>query len=96
MNQSRVKSAADKRRKLALVVGIDEYKYMTQLKNAVKDANKMASTLEKIGFTVTKLINATHEAFESLLMKFKRTIRKDDIVLFYFAGHGVQWGVSAR
>ena len=53
----------------------------------------MASALKRIGFSVTKEINLTHDEMENVLHKFKMSIDGGEIVLFFFAGHGIQWEV---
>ncbi|CAF4479941.1 unnamed protein product [Rotaria sp. Silwood2] len=79
------------RRKIALVIGVGDYKYTKKLKNATNDANAMASVLQSIGFIVIKKINPTHDEMETVLFKFKQSIHEGDMILFYFSGHGVQW-----
>ena len=82
------------RRKIALVIGIGDYKYNAKLKNSVNDADAMESTLKYIGFIVTKKTNATHDEIEDAILSLKRSIQPGDMVLLYFAGHGIQWEVS--
>ncbi|CAF2770111.1 unnamed protein product [Rotaria sp. Silwood2] len=84
------------RRKIALVIGVGDYKYTKKLKNATNDANAMASVLQSIGFIVIKKINPTHDEMETVLFKFKQSIHEGDMILFYFSGHGVQWEVSTK
>lgn len=86
--------AAKSRRKIALVVGIGDYRRMEKLKNAVNDAESMASTLKKIGFTVTIVVNLKRKQFRREVEQFRDTIQRDDLVLFYFAGHGVRLEAS--
>ncbi|CAF1389549.1 unnamed protein product [Rotaria sordida] len=78
-------------RKLALVIGIGKYEYYEELKNPENDANDMASTLESIGFIVTKTLNPRKTDLRHSLIDFEESIESDDMILFYFAGHGVQW-----
>ncbi len=82
------------RNKLALVIGINEYEARNQLKNPVNDATDMADILRRIDFDVKELFNATYDAMTALLDTFVESIRSNDMVLFYFAGHGHQWEVS--
>ncbi|CAF3652292.1 unnamed protein product [Rotaria sp. Silwood1] len=91
-NQTRTVS----RRKMALVIGNSEYEYLKKLKNPSSDADAMESTLKRIGFTVTKKTNATYDEMKTILLNFEQSIRQDDMVLFYFAGHGVQWEVRIQ
>ena len=40
---------------------------------------------------VTTKINLNYEAMEKEMRTFAASIKSDDLVLFFFAGHGVQW-----
>ena len=79
-------------RRVALVVGNNAYSRQSELYNAVNDARAVASALseESVGFAVTKLEDATRAELTSALSEFARSLREDDVALFYFAGHGVQ------
>ena len=43
--------------RIALVIGVADYKTLAPLENTVNDANGIADTLETIGFGVTRLVN---------------------------------------
>ena len=77
-------------RRLALVVGNDAYTELSALQNAVNDARAVAVALEEVGFTVTRVENATRPRLAAALGRFAGRLRGDDVALFYFAGHGVQ------
>ena len=77
-------------RRLALVVGNDAYTELSVLRNAVNDARAVAVALEEVGFTVTRVENATRSRLAAALGRFAARLRGDDVALFYFAGHGVQ------
>ncbi|CAF3844710.1 unnamed protein product, partial [Rotaria sp. Silwood1] len=79
------------RRKLALVIGIGKYEYCEKLQNPENDANDMSSILESIDFIVTKKLHLKRAEMQHVLIDFENSIKQDDMVLFYFAGHGVQW-----
>ncbi|CAF5027427.1 unnamed protein product, partial [Rotaria sp. Silwood1] len=80
------------RRKLALIIGIDNYASGKILKNARNDARDMSSKLESIGFiTNGPKLDLTYKQMELTLVEFKHSIEEGDMVLFYFAGHGTQW-----
>ena len=81
------------RRKLALVIGIGDYENCKKLKNTENDANDMSSALESIGFIVTRKVNLKRTEMRHVIIDFEDSIRAGDMVLFFFAGHGVQWGV---
>ncbi|CAF4120233.1 unnamed protein product, partial [Rotaria sordida] len=79
------------RRKLALVIGIGKYDYCEELQNPENDANDMSKALESIGFAVTKKLDLKRAEMRHVVIDFEESIKRDDMVLFYFAGHGVQW-----
>ena len=77
-------------RRVALVVGNDAYRAQAALHNAVNDARAVANALTAVGFSVTRLEDATRTRLTSALGDFVRSLGDDDVALFYFAGHGVQ------
>ncbi|GAB6123874.1 SUMF1/EgtB/PvdO family nonheme iron enzyme [Dysgonomonas termitidis] len=76
-------------KKAALVVGNNDYKELP-LKNAVNDANLMEVTLQKLGFTVQKVVNTSKSGFEKQLLTFIKNHKNADVRFFYYAGHGIQ------
>ncbi|CAF1255773.1 unnamed protein product [Rotaria magnacalcarata] len=78
-------------RKLAFVIGIGKYDNINKLSNPENDANDMSSALESIGFTVTQAAHLNRVEMQQAIVKFENSIHPGDMVLFYFAGHGVQW-----
>jgi uncharacterized caspase-like protein len=60
------------------------------LVNPVNDAQAMAATLGGLGFTVTKIENASKSQMAAAIRQFGDTIKLGGVGLFYFAGHGVQ------
>ena len=77
-------------RRLALVVGNDQYTDQTRLRNAVNDARTVAEALRDVDFEVETVENVTRGRLVESLGSFAGSLRPDDIALFYFAGHGVQ------
>ncbi|CAF4476018.1 unnamed protein product [Rotaria socialis] len=77
------------RRKLALIIGNQNYE-IRPLKNPEKDANDLSKVLRRIGFQVELGINCTYDAMNNLISRFTNRITDEDLVLFYFAGHGFQ------
>ena len=76
-------------RRTALVIGNSAYQ-KSPLVNPVNDAQGMAATLNSLGFTVTKIENASKGQMADAIRKFGDTIKLGGVGLFYFAGHGVQ------
>ncbi|WDD34098.1 SUMF1/EgtB/PvdO family nonheme iron enzyme [Nostoc sp. UHCC 0926] len=82
--------------KVALLIGISEYEPgLAPLPNAVKDVEAMRRVLvnsEMGDFAeadVTMLKNPQRQDMEDAIYKLYANCQKDDLVLFYFSGHGV-------
>ena len=74
----------------AIVIGNNDYAQMPNLKTAVNDAEAVAWTLDAdYGFEVTTLINATRAEIIGALAKARATLKFNDNLLVYYAGHGV-------
>jgi tetratricopeptide (TPR) repeat protein len=81
--------------KRALVIGIDAYANLgsaAQLERAVADAEAVGDKLMSLGFRVTRLTTARQTSLEGVIRgfeDFKKTIEKDDMVVLFYAGHGM-------
>ncbi len=73
----------------ALVIGNNGYPD-SPLQGAIRDAKAMKAKLEKMGFTVTLLTDATRLAIEQQLVDYVSTLRPGDISFVYYSGHGTQ------
>lgn len=75
----------------ALVIGNAEYSLdKDKLVNAVNDAQDVSQKLLNLGFIVNKSINCDRETFDRDIRKFGEDLKKYDIGVFYFSGHGLQ------
>ncbi len=96
-------------RSVALIVGISNYneantsksgkQFWPNLDNARNDALGLGQTLEKnYGFEVEYLLdeNATYDRILSALIRLRETVRKNDQLIIYYAGHGEIDRVSTR
>ncbi len=84
--------AAQTEKRLALVVGNAKYAN-NPLANPANDARDMAAALRLAGFTVTEKYDQSYDALNNLVTDFARSIKDPNAVaLFYYAGHGVQYG----
>jgi sugar lactone lactonase YvrE len=84
-------ATAQSERKLALVIGISGYEdRVGRLPKAESDAKSVGAALEKIGFRVYLLLDASRADWLPELSKFTSSIAAGDVVLLYYAGHGVQ------
>ena len=77
--------------RMALIVGNSNYNG-EKLPNARNDAESIAATLQTLRFDVTLILDATQEDFLKKAEEFSQaTIRRNaNVVLVYYAGHGVQ------
>ncbi|BAY40386.1 hypothetical protein NIES2111_47690 [Nostoc sp. NIES-2111] len=82
--------------KVALLIGISEYEQgLTPLPKAVNDVEAIRRVLvnpEMGGFAeadVTVLKNPERQEMETAIFQLYTNCQKDDLVLFYFSGHGV-------
>jgi len=84
--------AAQTEKRVALVVGNAKYSN-NPLANPANDARDMAAVLRSAGFTVTEKYDQSYDALNNLVTDFARSIKDPNAVaLFYYAGHGVQYG----
>ncbi len=73
----------------ALVIGNDRYQHWNPLRNAVSDAQAVANVLEaQYGFMVTFLKDATRREILKALNNFRKSLKENDNLLVYYAGHG--------
>lgn len=81
---------SDSLARLALVIGNSGYRALP-LDNPLNDARAMAATLEKLGFRVIKVENASQSGMYEAIRTFGDALKAaGGIGLFYYAGHGVQ------
>jgi hypothetical protein len=80
--------------RLALVIGNDSYQHAEPLRNARADSKAVASALQSNGFAVTLKQDVGLSAMKEALRTFKAQVSGGDEVVFYFSGHGVQFGGS--
>ncbi len=73
----------------AVIIGINNYRYMSKLETAVNDAREVDRILrEHYHFTTNLLINPGRRAIMSTLNKIRRQLGPEDHLLIYYAGHG--------
>jgi hypothetical protein len=84
-------TAAEKR--VALVIGNSNYRFVPSLANPANDARLMAGTLSELGFTLVgdgALVDLDKAAMDDALRGFGTQLQGADVGLFYYAGHGLQ------
>ena len=87
---AQVAAAASGVPRVALVIGNSNYQ-QSPLKNPVNDANAMAESLRRLGFSVILKLDANQREMELAIDEFgRKLVGGQHVALFYFAGHGVQ------
>lgn len=77
-------------KRLALVIGNDNYLHISKLYKAGNDADAMARELRNAGFSVQLQKNANYRTMVKSVEAFANSITGGDEVIVFFAGHGVQ------
>jgi hypothetical protein len=74
----------------ALLIGINDYRYLPKLRSAVHDTNTIGEILNNYyGFKVEILRDATRSDIISALNRYRRALGDKDNLLIYYAGHGI-------
>lgn len=85
-----VPAGAEAGRIYALVIGIDEYRFVTDLQGAVNDANDIAVALTGLDAEVTTLLDGSASR-DAILAEWRRLasgLAPDDQLIVSYAGHG--------
>jgi hypothetical protein len=77
-------------KRVALVVGNNDYKNVPKLQKAVNDARTMSDTLKQLGFNVMVAENLSRQQFSQTLLAFDNAVEAGDTAFFFFAGHGFE------
>jgi hypothetical protein len=77
-------------KRVALVIGNNDYRNVPKLQKAVNDARTMGDTLKQLGFSVMVAENQNRQAFSQTLLQFDSTIEPGDTAFFFYAGHGFE------
>ena len=73
----------------ALVIGINDYKYIPKLEIAKKDAIEVERLLRELyGFETKLIYDATRMTILNAINDFRKKIKEEDSFLVYYAGHG--------
>jgi TPR repeat protein len=81
----------------ALIIGNNDYVYLTDLSTAVNDAKAVEEILRsKYGFKTQLLLNANRYTMLSALNQMRETLTENDSLLIYYAGHGELDDVNLR
>src|ERR1700730_9324165 len=90
-------------KRLALVIANATYEYTAPLNNPRNDAALISEKLNELGWDVRLAKDVGAKAFSEIIQEFSTKVDKDTEVLFYYAGHGLQFqgenflvGIDAR
>lgn len=82
-------SAADEKR-VALVIGISNYRNAPKLANPANDARRMAEAFRRLGFEVDEESDPDQRRLGQALRAFGMKARSADWAVVFYAGHGAQ------
>ena len=77
-------------KRIALVIGNNNYEYATPLQNPVNDADAIAKNLKALGFEVLHFTNLDQKGMKQAIDVFGEKIKNYEVSLFYYSGHGIQ------
>jgi hypothetical protein len=78
--------------KVALVIGNSAYRSVPVLPNPAHDAADVAASLERLGFSVRQVTDATYDDMRRALLEFGRKANDAEMAVVFFAGHGMEVG----
>ncbi len=77
-------------KRVALVLGNGAYAHAPALPNPRRDAEAMATALERLGFQVELGVDLDLAGMRRAVLAYARALGGADVALFYYAGHGMQ------
>jgi len=77
-------------KRVALVVGNNDYRNVPKLQKAVNDARTMGDALKQLGFSVMVAENLNRQQFSQVLLTFDNAVEPGDTAFFFYAGHGFE------
>jgi hypothetical protein len=76
--------------RIALIIGNGDYESANKLPNAIHDAEDIEDRLKRFGFLTQLVTDATNQEMDRALKSFQKLLKKAEVALFFFAGHGIQ------
>ena len=77
-------------RRVALIIGNNNYSALSKLENPVPDAKAVASVLKAHGYEVFEHYDITRADLLDALESFKQAADQSSAALIYYAGHGME------
>lgn len=85
-------STPEEGRRVALVIGNQDYQYVEPLLNPLNDTKEITRILREADFDVTLGTNLSKKDLEQVVRRFLRELNDGDTALFYYSGHALQVG----
>ena len=76
--------------RVALVIGNASYAHAPSLANPLNDATDIGASLERLGFAVTQLPNASRVELWDGLQQFSLAASASEMAVVFYAGHGIE------
>ena len=76
--------------RVALVIGNGSYAHASALANPLNDAADIGTSLERLGFKVTRIVNADRAELWDGLQKFSLAASASEVAVVFYAGHGIE------
>lgn len=74
----------------ALLIGNGGYSSLPELEGLAQNVDALAQTLQRLGFAVTALRDASRIQMEAALARHVQGLNPGDVSLFYYSGHGLR------
>jgi len=85
-------TSPDAGRRVALVIGNQDYQFVEPLENPLNDTKEITRVLREADFDVTVGHNLSKKELEQVVRRFLRELTDGDTALFYYSGHALQVG----
>ncbi|MET0276730.1 MAG: caspase family protein [Pseudorhodoplanes sp.] len=79
-------------KRVALVIGNNDYRGVSPLSNPANDAGDVAAALKRLNFEVQQVKNGTFDDMRKGLLEFARRARGSEVAIVFYAGHGIEVG----
>lgn len=81
---------AERKERVALIIGNTAYTALPPLVNPGNDAVDMAKALEGLDFKVIVKTDLKLDEMRTTIREFRKTLKRGAVGLFYYSGHGLQ------
>lgn len=76
--------------RVAVIIGNSSYPKEAALKNPINDAHAVEKILKQLGFETNLFLDVKSQDLNKIRQILEKRVRKNTILFFYYAGHGVQ------